>query len=141
MRIQIGSGTVQDISFYGFFLGKTPSMLGCDIKESNIIITDFPEISGSTVYIPPTPALKSFDYPITFIYFSDSIDSANQVISDFYNSMLGEVITIYNDFKKVMVKGYAKSYKEGEFYRSEKDIVIFDIVFFIPKPQDCNFDL
>lgn len=141
MRIQIGVGTINDIITYGFYLGKSPGMLAPDLKDSNFVVTDFPEVDGDVVYVPPVPAKKSFEYPITFIYFSDTLDSANQAITTFYESLIGKKITIYNDFKKVMVVGYAKAYKEGQFYRDEKDLVVFDVVFYIPKPQDCNFNL
>lgn len=141
MRIQIASGIITDIGSYGFYLGKSPSILAPDIKENNFVITDFPEDDGETVYVPTTPKKKSFDYPITLIYFTGSLNAANTAINNFYESLVGKLITIYNDYKKVMVKGYVKSYKEAEFYRKEKDVVTFEIVFYIPKPQDCNFKL
>ena len=141
MRIQIADGVINDIGIYGFYLGKSPSVLAPDIKENNFVITDFPEEDGETVYIPATPKKKSFDYSITLIYFTGSLNAANTAINNFYESLVGKLITIYNDYKKVMVKGYVKSYKEAEFYRKEKDVVTFEIVFYIPKPQDCNFKL
>lgn len=141
MRIKIGDGAIYDIAHYGFYLGKSPSELGCEPKESNMIITDFPEEDGVDVYVPPVVAKKEFDYPITLIYFNESIDTANAAITSFYNSIYGKKITIYNDYKKVMVVGYVKSFKNAEFYRSEKDVVTFELTFLIPKPQDCNFNL
>ena len=141
MSIKIGSGAVYDIGHYDFHLGKSPSELGCDIKESNFVITDFPEEDGVDVYIPIAPSKKEFDYPITLIYFTESIDNANAAITSFYNALQGKKITIYNYFKRVMIVGYVKAYKNVEFYRQEKDVVTFELTFFIPKPQDCNFNL
>lgn len=141
MRIQIGTGAIVDIVSLGFHLGKSPNTIGCDLKESNFVTTDFPENNGDTVYVNPNPTKKSFDYPITFIYVSTELDSANLAISNFYNSLLGKKITIYNDFKKVKVVGYVKSYKGAEFHRNEKDIVTFELTFYIPKPQDCDFNI
>lgn len=255
MRIQIGTGTITDISTYGFYLVKSPSELGCDVKESNIVTADFPEESGQRLYIPAVPSKKSFDYTISLIYFDKSagrnlivgsnidvtkqatdasfycwlplsipleigktyilssdihtgdfetpnlsdgvgnysngqpiafntpftalyasrsiriyhtntmqigrisnlkLESGNHVngwslapedstnnskINSFYESLLGKQVTIYNDDKKVKVVGYAKQYKAGEFHRNEVDAIIFDLTFFIPRPQDCDFNL
>lgn len=141
MRIQIGTGTIYDISHYGFYLGKSPNLMSCDRKDSNLVVTDFPEEDGVNVYIPTTPAKKEFDYPITLIYFAGTLDTANAAINSFHNALVGNKITIYNDFKKVMVVGYVKSYRDAEFYRQAVDVVTFEITFLIPKPQDCNFNL
>lgn len=140
MRIKIADGATIDIGTLGFYLGKSPSELSANIKESNFVVTDFPDEDGEDVYVPSTPKTKSFDYPVTLIYVSNDINVANTVIKNFYDSLVGKLIIIYNDYKKVMVKGYAKSYKSAEFYRNEKDVIVFEIVFYIPKPQDCNFD-
>ena len=141
MRIQIGTGAITDISTYGFHLAKSPSELAPDIKESNIVTTDFPEESGVRFYVPTAPTKKSFDYPISLVYYEKSLNTANARITAFCESLLGKQITIYNDDKKVKVVGYAKSYKAGEFYRNEIDVIIFDITFFIPRPQDCDFNI
>lgn len=140
MRIQIGENAIVDIGTYGFYLGKSPDTLAPDIKDSNFVITDFPDEDGDSVYIPTVQKKKSFDYPITFIYFSSDIDAANSVINNFYESLVGKLVTIYNDYKKVTVKGYVKSYKDVSFYRQEKDVVVFELIFYIPKPQDCIFN-
>lgn len=141
MRIQIGTGAITNISIYGFYLAKSPSELACDVKESNIVTTDFPEESGVRLYIPASPSKKPFDYPISLVYYEKSLNTANARIATFYESLIGKQITIYNDDKKVKVVGYAKSYKAGEFYRNEIDVIIFDITFFIPRPQDCDFNI
>lgn len=141
MRIQIGNGVIYDISHYGLYLGKSPNDLGCSPKESNFVTTDFPEEDGVDLYIPPVLAKKEFDYPVTFIYYANSLDTANLAITSFYTSLAGNKITIYNDYKKVMVVGYAKKYTTAEFYRNEIDVVTFELTFFIPKPQECNFNL
>jgi hypothetical protein len=141
MRIQIGTGTIYDISHYGFFLGKSPSEFVCNPKESNFVTTDFPENDGVDIYIPQVPSKKEFDYPITLIYFNNSLNTANGAITSFCNSLVGNKITIYNDHKKVKVVGYFKSQKTAEFYRQETDVITFELVFFIPKPQDCDFSI
>ena len=141
LRIQIENGAINDIISYGFYLVKSPSELALPIKESNIIVTDFPDEDGVTVYIPPIPAKKEFDYPIELLYFSTSLPDANQKIHDFYESLVGKKITLYNDLKGVMVIGYVKGYKDVSFYRNEKDVVIFELNFLIPKPNECNFKL
>lgn len=141
MRIQIDKGSILGIDTYGFHLAKSPTVFGCDLKESNFVVTDFPENDGDTVYIAPTPTKKSFEYPVSFLYFSDTLNSANLAITAFYESLIGKKITIYNDYKKVMVVGYAKTYKEGQFFRDEKDVVVFEIAFYVPRPQDCDFNL
>lgn len=140
MRIQIADGAIKDIGVYGFYLGKSPDILATDIKDSNFVITDFPDEDGDSVYTPEVQKKKSFDYPITLIYFSKDINTANAVINGFYELLVGKLITIYNDYKKVIVSGYVKAYKDVSFYRKEKDVVVFDLVFYIPKPQDCTFN-
>jgi hypothetical protein len=141
MRIQIGTGAITDISTYGFYLAKSPGELGCDVKESNIVTTDFPEESGQRFYISTAPAKKSFDYTISLLYYEKSLNTANAKITSFYESLLGKQITIYDDQKKKKVVGYMKSYKAGEFYRNEVDAILFDLTFFVPRPQDCDFNL
>lgn len=148
MRIQVGNATAYDISSKRLHLIKSPSNMGADIKDNNFFVKDYPEKDGDDVYVNTTPKLKSFDYEITFAYYdgenSDStnpktINQANAYITEFYNSLLGKQITIYNDYKKQKIVGYVKAYKNGEFYRNSKDIVIFSVTFYVPKPSLCNF--
>jgi len=141
MRIQIEQGDIVDIIDYGFYLGKSPNTIVCDLKDSNFVTTDFPENDGDTLFVKPIPTKKAFEYPITFIYVSTEINTANQVISNFYNSLLGKKVTIYNDYKKVKVVGYVKSFKGADFYRDEQDIITFEVTFYVPKPQECDFNL
>jgi len=140
MRIKIADNPTYGIDYYGFYLAKSQSEMGCDPKDSSIVITDFPEVDGDTFYIPPMPSRKSFDYDISLSFFDDNLNSANKKISEFYNSLFGQPITIYNDYKGVKLVGRIKSYKAGEFYRNEKDVVLFDLTFYIPRPQDCDFN-
>lgn len=140
MRIKIDSGAVTDIASLGFYLVKSPSLIGFDIKESNIVETDFPEESGVSIYIPATPTYKPFDYSITLMYSSSSLNDANAKILSLYNSLVGKKITIYNDYKKSIIVGYVRSYKEGEFYRDLGDTITFELTFRVPKPQDCSLN-
>ena len=140
MRIKIADNPTYSIDYYGFYLAKSPSELGCDVKESNIVTTDFPESDGDAAYIPSTVSKKSFDYTISLIFFDNNLNTANKKISEFYNSLLGKKVTLFNDYKGVKIVGYVKSYKAGEFYRNEKDVVVFDLTFFVPKPGECDFD-
>jgi len=139
MRIKIADNPTYSIDYYGFYLAKSPSELGCDVKESNIVTTDFPESDGDAAYIPSTVSKKSFDYTISLIFFDNNLNTANKKISEFYNSLLGKKVTLFNDYKGVKIVGYVKSYKAGEFYRNEKDVVVFDLAFFVPKPSECDF--
>lgn len=140
MRIKIADNPTYGIDTYGFFLAKSPNEVCFDPKDSNIVITDFPENDGDSFYVPSFVARKSFDYTISLIFFDNTLNSANKKISSFYNSLLGKQVVIYNDYKGVKVTGYIKSYKAGEFYRDEKDLVLFDLTFYIPRPQDCDFE-
>lgn len=143
MRIQVGSDAAYDIATKRLYLIKSPSNMGADMKENNIFIRDYPEKDGDDVYVNTTPKLKSFDYEITFAYYDGenpgTLNQANTYIAGFYSSLLGKQITIYNDYKKQKIVGYVKSYKEGEFYRTSKDIAIFTVTFYVPKPSLCNF--
>ena len=148
MRIKIGSADAVDISTWKLHLIKSPSIMGADIKENNVVTKDYPEKDGEYYYINPTPKLSAFDYEVTFAYHEDGITEplnlkkANHYITTFYNAMLGKKLTIYNDYKKqTMVDCYVKFYKEGEFYRDTKDIVIFSVIFRIPNPAVCVFSV
>ena len=139
IALQIGLDPIIDLSIFGFYLVKSDDLLAANVKDTNIVITDFPDEHGVVAYVPPTPKLAPFDYTISLICYGE-LYTSNQKITQFYASLLGKRIIIYNNFKGVSLSGYAKGYKAGTFYRSEKDVVIFDIIFYIDKPQDCNFN-
>lgn len=133
MRIKIGTGAVTDISTLGFELIKSPENYGSSIKESNIVVTDFPEEHGSRVYIPEEPKKAAFDYTITLGYYSENGDAATK-IDAFIESLLGKDVVIYNDYKKVQLTGKYKSYKDGGTYEGTK-VALFDVTFIIDNPN------
>jgi len=133
MRIKIGNGAVTDISTLGFELIKSPESYGSTIKDSNIIVTDFPEEHGSRVYIPAAPKKASFDYTIKLGYYSESNDAATK-IDAFIESLMGKDVVIYNDYKKVQLTGKYKSYKDDGTYEGTK-VALFDVTFLISNPD------
>lgn len=133
MRLKIGTGAITDIATLGFELIKSPENYGSNIKDSNIVVTDFPEEHGSRVYVPAAPKKSAFDYTIKLGYYSENNDAATK-IDAFIESMLGKDIIIYNDYKKVQLTGKYKSYKDGGTYEGTK-VALFDITFFINNPD------
>lgn len=134
MRLKIGTDPIRDIPYWGLELIKSPQQFGNNVKDSNIVSVDFPEMDGDVFYIPPSPKVKSFDYTVTFAFVGESENQASQKISQFCDLLEGKKTVIYNDYKKVQLEGYYKSYKDGEFYKDTK-VVLFDVTFYIPEPQ------
>lgn len=137
MRFKIGDGAIFDISTLGFELIKSPENYGSNVKDSNIVITDFPEEHGSRVYIPPAPKKAAFDYTIKLGYYSENGDAATK-IDTFIESLLGKDVVIYNDYKKVQLTGKYKSYKDGGTYEGTK-VALFDVTFLIYNPNTIVF--
>ena len=133
MRLKIGDGAIFDISTKGFELIKSPENYGSSIKDSNIVVIDFPEEHGARVYIPPSPKKEAFDYTIKLGYYSEKGDAATK-IDAFIESLLGKDVVIYNDYKKVQLTGKYKSYKDGGTYEGTK-VALFDVTFFIYNPD------
>lgn len=133
MRLKIGDGAIFDIATLGFELIKSPANYGSTIKDSNIVVTDFPEEHGSRVYIPVAPKKAAFDYTIKLGYYSESGDAATK-IDTFIESLLGKDVIIYNDYKKVQLTGKYKSYKDDGTYEGTK-VALFDVTFLIYNPD------
>lgn len=137
MRIQIGSGAITDISSLGFELIKSPENYGSSIKDSNIVVTDFPEEDGVRVYIPEKPKKQAFDYTVKLAYYNSTGDAPSK-ISAFIESLLGKDVTIYNDYKKVKLTGKYKSYKDEGTYEGTK-VAIFSVTFLIYNPSTITY--
>lgn len=133
MRLKIGENAAFDISTKGLELIKSPENYGSSIKDSNIVVTDFPEEHGSRVYIPISPKKEAFDYTIKLGYYSESGD-APEKIDAFIESLMGQDVIIYNDYKGVQLTGKYKSYKDGGTYEGTK-VALFDVTFFIYNPD------
>lgn len=137
MRLKIGADIVRDISYWGLELIKSPEAYGGSVKDSNIIVTDFPEEHGARVYIPPSPKKEAFDYTIKLGYYSESND-APEKINAFIESLIGQDVVIYNDYKGVQLTGKYKSYKDGGTYEGTK-VALFDVTFFIYNPDTITY--
>lgn len=138
MRLKVGTDSIRDISYWDLELIRSPQNYGNDIKDSNIVSVDFPEMDGDVFFIPPSPKMKSFDYTVTFGFVGDTEGQAAQKISQFCSFLKGKKTIIYNDYKKVQLEGYYKTYKDGEFYKDTK-VVLFDVTFYIPQPQNMIY--
>lgn len=137
MRMKIGNEAVFNLQDKGFHLIKSPERYANDIKDSNIVVIDFPEEDGARVYMPKEVKVKALDYTIKLAYCNDAGDAPKK-ISALIQSMIGKDITIYNDYKKVQLKGKYKSYKDEGTYEGTK-VVIFEITFLIPNPKDIIY--
>ena len=133
MRLKIGEDIVRDISYWGLELIKSPEAYGGSIKDSNIVVTDFPEEHGSRVYIPATPKKAAYEYTVKFGFYSET-DTPASKISAFIDLLIGKTVIIYNDYKDVQLTGYYKSYKDDGVYNGTK-VALFDVTFLINNPS------
>lgn len=133
MRLKIGDEAVFDIDDIDLVLMKSPEKYGSNIKDNNIVTTDFPEEHGTRVYMPPEPKKAAFDYTIKFGYYSQA-GNASEKISAFVDSLIGEDVVIYNDYKGVQLIGKYKTYKDDGIYEGTK-VALFDVTFLIYDPS------
>lgn len=133
MRLKIGDGLVKDISTWGLELIKSPDNFGGKIKDNNIITTDFPELDGEVVYMPPEPKQEAFDYTVTFAFHSEN-EKPSVKINAFVKELIGKKVVVYNDYKGVQIEGRFKEYKDGEFYKNTK-VVVFEVIFRVSEPN------
>lgn len=146
IRIKIGSDAIKNMETdLKFYLMESTDILTPPQREYETEV--FPESSGVSIY--PVTSDEQFDYNIKLCYFG-SEDSANLAISAFNTSLFTKIgdlktakeLTIYNDFKRVMVVGYVKSIKTDTTNSiKSRDVVIFDFLVQVTNPNKCNFNL
>lgn len=146
VRIKIGDGAIQDAqATWRFHLMNSPDMIVAPQRDYEV--ENYPEVDGSLIY--PYTSKEPFDYKLTFCFFGD-IDTTNNVIADFYDSLFetesgtdrkkAKELTIYNDYKNVIIVGYAKNIETNDYMvEARNGVVLFDLTIYVAEPKKCNF--
>ena len=145
IHIQINGGAIQDAeSVYGLYMLDCDSTLipeSKDYERMQYPETDADEIDARTTY-------KSFDYKMTMLMLGLQ-DEVQEAIIDFYASLFSTTlgsdirtalpITVYNEWTRVKVTGYAKPLANQEFHPNisevEKNAFKFDFVLDVSNPK------
>lgn len=152
VRLKIGDGEIVDTQTFGFIYLDSDKRVGAESKGFEA--TAYPEEEGE--HILPKAADDAFDYKVKFFIQATSLKDANQLITEFNESLhdtpdeLGlktyYPVTFYNDYKRHKIVGYPSEIPEAtDFWRDHKnqveDIVIVEWTIRVTKPSLCDFNL
>lgn len=152
VRLKIGDGEIVDTQTFGFIYLDSDKRVGAESKGFES--TAYPEEEGE--HILPKAADDAFDYKIKFFIQATSLKDANQLITEFNESLhdtpdeLGlktyHQVTFYNDYKRHKIVGYPNEIPEAtDFWRDHRnqveDIVIIEWTIRVTKPSLCDFNL
>lgn len=152
VRLKIGDGEIVDTQSFGFIYLDSDKRVGAESKGFEA--TAYPEEEGE--HILPKAADDAFDYKVKFFIQATSLKDANQLITEFNESLhdtpdeLGlktyYPVTFYNDYKRHKIVGYPSEIPEAtDFWRDHRnqveDIVIVEWTIRVTKPSLCDFNL
>lgn len=152
VRLKIGDGEIVDTQTFGFIYLDSDKRVGAESKGFEA--TAYPEEEGE--HILPKAADDAFDYKVKFFIQATSLKDANQLITEFNESLhdtpdeLGlktyNQVTFYNDYKRHKIVGYPSEIPEAtDFWRDHRnqveDIVIVEWTIRVTKPSLCDFNL
>lgn len=152
VRLKIGDGEIVDTQTFGFIYLDSDKRVGAESKGFES--TAYPEEEGE--HILPKAADDAFDYKVKFFIQATSLKDANQLITEFNESLhdtpdeLGlktyYPVTFYNDYKRHKIVGYPSEIPEAtDFWRDHRnqveDIVIVEWTIRVTKPSLCDFNL
>lgn len=152
VRLKIGDGEIVDTQTFGFIYLDSDKRVGAESKGFEA--TAYPEEEGE--HILPKAADDAFDYKVKFFIQATSLKDANQLITEFNESLhdtpdeLGlktyYPVTFYNDYKRHKIVGYPSEIPEAtDFWRDHRnqveDIVIVEWTIRVTKPSLCDFNL
>lgn len=152
VRLKIGDGEIVDTQTFGFIYLDSDKRVGAESKGFEA--TAYPEEEGE--HILPKAADDAFDYKVKFFIQATSLKDANQLITEFNESLhdtpdeLGlktyYQVTFYNDYKRHKIVGYPSEIPEAtDFWRDHRnqveDIVIVEWTIRVTKPSLCDFNL
>lgn len=152
VRLKIGDGEIVDTQTFGFIYLDSDKRVGAESKGFES--TAYPEEEGE--HILPKAADDAFDYKVKFFIQATSLKDANQLITEFNESLhdtpdeLGlktyYQVTFYNDYKRHKIVGYPSEIPEAtDFWRDHRnqveDIVIVEWTIRVTKPSLCDFNL
>lgn len=145
--IEIKIGTADKISLvqaYDFHLIESPARIVPPIRDYEK--QQYPE--SSTPEIDARTIIQPFDYKISLGYWGKE-ENANGNIRAFFNSlfksddtvadseiMVAEEIELFNNYKGVKMKGYAKKWDEKTYtIEGENGLVLFDFILYVNDPS------
>lgn len=152
VRLKIGDGEIVDTQTFGFIYLDSDKRVGPESKGFEA--TAYPEEEGE--HIIPKTVDDAFDYKVKFFIQATTLKDANQLISEFNESLhdtpdeLGlktyYQVTFYNDYKRHKIVGYPSEIPEAtDFWRDHRnqveDIVIIEWTIRVTKPSLCDFNL
>ena len=152
VRLKIGDGEIVDTQNFGFIYLDSDKRVGPESKGFEA--TAYPEEEGE--HIIPKTVDDAFDYKVKFFIQATTLKDANQLISEFNESLhdtpdeLGlktyYQVTFYNDYKRHKIVGYPSEIPEAtDFWRDHRnqieDIVIIEWTIRVTKPSLCDFNL
>ncbi|MBQ1750481.1 MAG: hypothetical protein IIZ90_00500, partial [Bacteroidales bacterium] len=151
VRLKIGDGEIVDTQIFGFIYLDSDKRVGAESKGFEA--TAYPEEEGE--HILPKAADDAFDYKVKFFIQATSLKDANQLITEFNESLhdtpdeLGlktyYPVTFYNDYKRHKIVGYPSEIPEAtDFWRDPNnlvnDIVIVEWTIRVNKPSLCEYN-
>ena len=152
VRLKIGDGEIVDTQTFGFIYLDSDKRVG--VESKGFEATAYPEEEGE--HILPKTVDDAFDYKVKFFIQATTLKDANQLISEFNESLhdtpdeLGlktyYQVTFYNDYKRHKIVGYPSEISEAtDFWRDHRnqieDIVIIEWTIRVTKPSLCDFNL
>lgn len=148
IKVQIGSGVAVDAySQYGLIYLSSDNVTSAPSKE--LESTSYPEEEGE--HVSDIVADDAFDYKTTFLVEGATLAEVNGKVAAFNNALrtTGSItrvskLTIYNDYKGVMIVGYPRPISAAtEMWRdsvgSSYAAAQVELVLRVVKPSECNF--
>lgn len=148
VRIQIGSGSAYDSTYWGLVYLDSDKRVGAPNKGFES--TAYPEQEGENI-IPKTVD-DAFDYKVKFFVQADSRDTANTKITTFNNALFSQTddvksysqVTFYNDHRRIKIVGYPNPIAEAtELWHDPKnfvnDVYVVEWEIRVTKPSLCSF--
>lgn len=153
-KLKIGDGEYRDSTEYGLVYLDSDKRVGGPTRQFEAV--SYPERDGEEILAKSVFA--PFDYKVKFFIQADSVDSANDIISEFNSGLYEEDAedsdTDVKTFKPVEFVNLYKRHKiagtpypidlAAEFWRDPtgrvNDIVVVEWVIRVSKPQDCDFN-
>ena len=146
IEISIEGGLKIDlVEQYDFHLLESPARVLAPIREYETV--SFPEHAESE--IDNRTVEQPFDYQISLGCWADE-NTVNANIRAFYNSLfvkesedtdvlVAREIELFNNYKNVKMKGYAKKWDEKTYtIQGEKGLLMFDFVLHVNNPLSLS---
>ena len=143
IEISIEGGEKIDlIDAYDFHLLESPARVTAPIREYET--QAFPE--SAVPEMDRRTTKQPFDYNISLGCWADE-DTVNKNIRNFFDSLFssdGDILTakeieLFNNYKNVKVKGFAKKWDEKTYtIEGEKGLLVFDFVLYVNDPTSLT---